>query len=165
MKSSWEKQQCLQQWNLTLKEAQVSNNYKSSLKKNATNETKTTVCLSKSTTNSKNHLYNRHKKSKARGQGGASNKKKLYPTTDRKAQSQRGQSTLKRRTQPQGSRQPNPQKGNADDTTNVISNEHGRNSMRHRCSRSQPKKKLPPLTGTSRDYSPEQNNTTIWIRH
>ena len=26
------------------------------------------------------------------------------------------------------------------------------------------RKRLPPPIGTSRDYSPEQNNTTIWIR-
>ena len=81
------------------------------------------------------------KNSKARGQGGASNKKKLSPTTARRTQSQPGRSTSKRRTQPQGPRQPNQQKGKADDTTNVVSNEHGRNSMRRRCSRSQPKKK------------------------
>ena len=83
------------------------------------------------------------KKSNMRGQGGASNKKKLSPTMARKAQSQRGRSTSKRRTQPQGSRLPYPQKGKADDTTNVISNEHGRNSRRRRRSRSQPKKKTP----------------------
>ena len=101
---------------------------------------------------------------KTRGQGGASNKKKLSPTTAQRTQSQCRRSTSKRRTKPQGSRQPNQQKGEADDTTNVVSTEHGRNSMRCRRSRSQPKKKLPPPIGTSRDYSPEQNNTTIWIR-
>ena len=81
------------------------------------------------------------KNSKMRGQGGASNKKKLSPTTTRRTQSQRRPSTSKRRTQLQGSRQPNQQKGKADDTTNVVSTEHGRNSMWRRRSRSQPKKK------------------------
>ena len=81
------------------------------------------------------------KNSKTRGQGVASNKKKLSPTTSRRTQSQRRQSISKHRMQPQGSRQPNQQKGNADDTTNVVSTEHGRNSMRRRRSRSQQKKK------------------------
>ena len=76
-----------------------------------------------------------------RGQGGESNKKKSSPTTVRKAQPQRGRSTSKRRTQPQGSRQPHQQKGKADDTTNVVSNKHGRSSTRRRRSRSQLKKK------------------------
>ena len=99
------------------------------------------------------------KNSKTRGQGGTSNKKKL----SRRNQSQRRRSTSKRRTQPQGSRQPNQQKRKTQETTNIVSNEHGRNSMRRRRSRSQPKKSLPPPVGTSRDYSLEQNNTTIWI--
>ena len=81
------------------------------------------------------------KNSTSRGQGGASNKKKSSPTMARKAQSQHGWSTSKRRTQTQGSQQPHPEKGKADDTTNVVSNEHGRSSTRHRRSRSQPKKK------------------------
>ena len=96
------------------------------------------------------------KNSKTRGQGGASSKKKLSPTTARKAQSQRGQPTSKRRTQPQGSRQPNPQKGKADDTTNVISTEHGRNSMRRRRSRSQLKKKT---SSTDRNKQRLQSGT------
>ena len=101
----------------------------------------------------------------SRGQVGASNKKKSSPTMARKAKTQRGRSTSKCRMQPaQGSRQPHPQKGNADDTTNVVSNEHGRNSTRRRRSRSQPKKKIPLSIGTSIDYSPEQIKTTIWIR-
>ena len=53
-------------------------------------------------------------------------------TTARKAQPQRGRSTLKPRPKQQGSRQPTHQKGKADDTTNVVSNEHGRSSMRRR---------------------------------
>ena len=119
------------------------------------------------------HKYNKlqeslkqsqQKNSTPRGQGGASNKKQSSPTTARKAQPQRGQSTSKRRTQPQGSRQPRQQKVKADDTTNVVSNEHGRSSTRGRRSRSQLKKKLPLPIGTSSDYSPEQIKTTIWIR-
>ena len=81
------------------------------------------------------------KNSSPRGQGGASNKKKSSPSTVRKAQPQHGQSNLKNRPKQQGSRQPQQQKGKADDTTNVVSNEHGRSSMRRRRSRSQPKKK------------------------
>ena len=81
------------------------------------------------------------KNSPPRGQGGASNKKKTSPSTARKAQTQRGRSTLKPRPKQQGSRQPQHQKGKADDTTNVVSNEHGRSSMRRRRSRSQLKKK------------------------
>ena len=103
------------------------------------------------------------KTSTSRGQGGASNKKKSSPTTARKAQSQHGRSISKRRTQPQGSRQPHPQKGKADDTTNVVSNEHGRSSTQRRRSRSQPRKKFPLSIGTSSDYNPEQIKTTIWI--
>ena len=81
------------------------------------------------------------KNSSPRGQGGASNKKKTSPSTARKAQPQRGRSTLKPRPKQQGSRQPQHQKGKADDTTNVVSNEHGRSSMRRRRSQSQLKKK------------------------
>ena len=81
------------------------------------------------------------KNSSPRGQGGASNKKKSSPSTVRKAQPQHGWSNLKNRPKQQGSRQPQQQKGKADDTTNVVSNEHGRSSMRRRRSRSQPKKK------------------------
>ena len=81
------------------------------------------------------------KNSSPRGQGGASNKKKISPSTARKAQPQRGRSTLKSRPKQQGSRQPQHQKGKADDTNNVVSNEHGRRSMRRRRSRSQLKKK------------------------
>ena len=81
------------------------------------------------------------KYSSPRGQGGASNKKKTSPSTARKTQPQRGRSTLKPRPKQQGSRQPQHQKGKADDTTNVVSNEHGRSSMRRRRSRSQLKKK------------------------
>ena len=86
-------------------------------------------------------LKQSQKNSTPRGQGGASNKKKSSLSTAQKAQPQRGRSTSKHRTQQQGSRQPHQQKGKADDTTNVVSNEHGRNSMRCRRSRSQPKKK------------------------
>ena len=82
------------------------------------------------------------KNSSPRGQGGASNKKKTSPSTARKAQPQRGRSALKPRPKQQGSRQPQHQKGKADDTTNVVSNEHGRSSMRRRRSRSQLKKKI-----------------------
>ena len=81
------------------------------------------------------------KNSSPRGQGGASNKKKSSPSTARKAQPQRGRSTLKHRPKQQGSRQPHHQKGKADDTNNVVSNEHGRSSTRCRRSRSQLKKK------------------------
>ena len=81
------------------------------------------------------------KSSKMRGQGGASNKKKPSQTTARRTQQQCGRSTSKRRMQTQGPRQPNQSKGKADDTNNVISNENGRNSVRRRRSRSQPKKK------------------------
>ena len=81
------------------------------------------------------------KNSKVRDQGGASNKKKLSQITAQRTQHQHRQSTSKRRTQTQSSRQPNQPKGKADNTTNVVSNEHGRNSMRCRRSRSQPKKK------------------------
>ena len=96
------------------------------------------------------HKYNKleeslkksqQKNSTPRGQGGVSNKKKSSPSTARKAQPRRGRSASKRRTQQQGSRQPHQQKGTADDTTNVVSNEHGRSSMQHRRSRSQLKKK------------------------
>ena len=97
------------------------------------------------------------KNSSPRGQGGASNKKKSSPPTARKAQPQRGRSTLKPRPKQQGSRQPQHQKGKADDTNNVVSNEHGRSSMRRRRSRSQLKKKTSsidrnkqrPQSGTS----------------
>ena len=82
------------------------------------------------------------KNSSTRGQGGASNKKKTSPSTARKAQPQRGRSILKPRPKQQGSRQPQHQKGKADDTTNVVSNERGRSSMRRRRSRSQLKKKI-----------------------
>ena len=81
------------------------------------------------------------KNSSQRGQGGASNKKKSSPSTARKAQPQRGRSTIKPRPKQQGSRQPQHQKGKADDTNNVVSNEHGRSSMWRRRSRSQLKKK------------------------
>ena len=81
------------------------------------------------------------KNSKVRGQGGASSKKKPSQTTARRTQQQRGRSTSKRQTQTQDPRQPNQSKGKADDTNNVVSNENGINSMRHRRSRSQPKKK------------------------
>ena len=83
--------------------------------------------------------HSQQQNSKMRVQGGASNKTKLSQTTARKAQC--GRSSSKRRMQPQGSRQPNQRKGKADDTTNVVSTEVGRNSMRRRCSRSQPKGK------------------------
>ena len=96
------------------------------------------------------------KNSKTWRQGGASNKKKSSPTTAWRTQPQRGWSTSKRRMQPQGSPQPNPQKGNADDTANVISNKHGRNSMRRRCSRSQLKKKT---SSTDRNKPQLQSGT------
>ena len=56
-KSSWEKQRSLQQWNLMLKEVQVLSNSKTSLKRNAINKTKTTVCWNKIIINYKNQLY------------------------------------------------------------------------------------------------------------
>ena len=96
-------------------------------------------------------------KTRQRGAKEAPQTKRSHP------QPQRGWSTSKRQTQPQGSRRPHPQKGKADDTTNVVSSEHGRSSMRPRRSRSQPKKKLPLSIGTSSDYSPEQVKRTIWI--
>ena len=111
------------------------------------------------------HKYNKlqeslkqsqQKNSTPRGQGGASNKKKSSPTTARKAQPQRGRSTSKRRTQPPGSRQPHQQKGKADDTTNVVSNEHGRSSTRRRRSRSQLKKKT---SSTDRNKQRLQSGT------
>ena len=89
--------------------------------------------------------HSQQKNSKMRGQGGASNKKKPSQTTARRTQPQRGRSTSKRRMQTQGPRQPNKSKGKADDTTSVVSNENGRNSMRRRRSRSQPKKKPSPI--------------------
>ena len=126
MISSLERQRSLQQWNLTLKEAQVSINYKSSLKKNVTNAIKDYRTLENKYNKLQESLkQSQQKKTNPRGQGGASNKKKSSPSTARKAQPQRGRSTSKHRTQQQGSRQPHQQKGKADDTTNVVSNEHG----------------------------------------
>ena len=79
MISSLEKQRSLQRWNLTLKEAQVSNNYKSSLKKNVTNVINTTALWKTNTTNSRNHLNNPNKKTLHQGAKEAPQTKRSHP--------------------------------------------------------------------------------------
>ena len=79
MISSLEKQRSLQHWNLMLKEAQISNNYKSSLKKNVTNVIKTTVLWNTNTTNSRNHFNNPNQKTRPRGAKEALQTKRRHP--------------------------------------------------------------------------------------
>ena len=109
---------------------------------NVTNVINTTALWKTNTTNSRNHFNNLNKKTHPRGAKEApqTKRRQSHPRLG-KAQPQRGRSTLKPRPKQQGSRQPQHQKGKADDTTNVVSNEHGRSAMRRRRSRSQLKKK------------------------
>ena len=141
------------------------NNYKSSFKKNATNMTKTTVCLNKNTTNSKNHLNNHNKKTRRRGAKEAPQTKRSYPQPQLEKLNHNADGPLQnvkrnhkaldnpthkkeKPTIPPTSSQPNMEE------TPCGAGVHDHNR----------RKNLPPLIGTSSDYSPEQNKTTIWNR-
>ena len=103
------------------------------------------------------------KNSKTRGQGGASNKKMLSPRTARKTQSQRGRSikNVERNHKALDNPTHKKEKPTIPPTsyqTNTEETPCGADAHDHNR-----RKELPPSIGTSSDYSPEQNKTTIWI--